>query len=177
MDDIVKQALLKWPNVPAAKGWLGLDARGQWWLRDEVTQAAGCFVQSKGKLVEHEKLLAFIARNYEVDGHGQWFFQNGPQRVYVELENTPMVWRVDAQWSVVAHTGLQQPEPSSCWVDELGHVYLLCGGALGVVHTQDVVYVADAVEQGRWQPQELQWGDVPQQFGFVRSPLAHACSN
>jgi hypothetical protein len=30
MDDIVKQAMAKWPNVPACHGWLGLDARGHW---------------------------------------------------------------------------------------------------------------------------------------------------
>lgn len=28
MDDIVKQAMVKWPNVPDCYGWLGLDARG-----------------------------------------------------------------------------------------------------------------------------------------------------
>ena len=38
MDDIVKQAMAKWPNVPACSGWLGLDARGNWWLRDAAAQ-------------------------------------------------------------------------------------------------------------------------------------------
>ena len=28
MDDIVKAALKKWPNVPACYDWLALDARG-----------------------------------------------------------------------------------------------------------------------------------------------------
>ena len=28
MDDIVKQAMAKWPNVPHCYGWLALDARG-----------------------------------------------------------------------------------------------------------------------------------------------------
>jgi hypothetical protein len=28
MDDIVKAALLKWPNVPHCTGWLALDGRG-----------------------------------------------------------------------------------------------------------------------------------------------------
>ena len=41
MDDIVKQAMAKWPNVPACSGWLGLDARGQWYLRDAAAQALG----------------------------------------------------------------------------------------------------------------------------------------
>ena len=43
MDDIVKQALAKWPNVPDCYGWLGLDARGLWYMRDDRAQAAGAF--------------------------------------------------------------------------------------------------------------------------------------
>ena len=93
MDDIVKQALAKWPNVPDCYGWLGLDARGRWYLRDDATQGAGPFPQNKGQLLAHDKLIAFIARNYDADAKGQWFFQNGPQRVYVELEATPWMSR------------------------------------------------------------------------------------
>ena len=55
-------------------------------------QAAGAFPHSKGTLLQHDKLLAFIARNYEHDDQGQWVFQNGPQSAYVVLEATPMVW-------------------------------------------------------------------------------------
>ena len=43
MDDIVKAALAKWPNVPNCYGWLGLDARGNWYMRDDQAQAAGPF--------------------------------------------------------------------------------------------------------------------------------------
>ena len=43
MDDIVKQAMAKWPQVPDCYGWLGLDARGNWYLRDERAQAQGAF--------------------------------------------------------------------------------------------------------------------------------------
>jgi len=32
MDEIVDAALKKWPNVPHCYGWLGLDARGAWYL-------------------------------------------------------------------------------------------------------------------------------------------------
>ena len=67
MDDIVRQAIAKWPNVPDCYGWLGLDARGAWYIRDERAQAAGAFAQSRGSLLEHEKLIAFIQRNYEGD--------------------------------------------------------------------------------------------------------------
>ena len=170
MDDIVKQALAKWPNVPACWGWLGLDSRGQWWLRDAQTQAQGAFPQSKGTRVEHAKLLAFIARNYEVNERGEWFFQNGPQRVYVELENTPMVGRVHEADKVVAHTGMQAQQVQQCLMDEDGRVYLLCDGVLGLVHSQDMLQVAQCIEAGIWEVQEAQAEQLPQRFGFVRSP-------
>ena len=103
MDDIVKQALAKWPNVPDCYGWLGLDARGNWYMRDDRAQAAGSFSNgtplSKGSLLKHEKLIDFIHRNYQADERGQWSFQNGPQRVYVELEVAPLIWRINADFS------------------------------------------------------------------------------
>ena len=43
MDEIVKQALKKWPNVPHCYDWLALDARGDWYMRDERIQRAGPF--------------------------------------------------------------------------------------------------------------------------------------
>ena len=84
MDDIVKRAIAKWPNVPDCFGWLGLDARGNWYMRDEPAQAAGSFVApaanrveaAKGSLLLHDKLIEFIQRNYESDAAGRWFFQN-----------------------------------------------------------------------------------------------------
>src|SRR5690606_17620272 len=94
MDEIVKAALKKWPSVPHCYDWLALDARGQWFMRDERIRRAGAFPQVKGSMIRHEKLLEFIQRNYEHDEHGCWFFQNGPQRVHVELAAAPLGWRV-----------------------------------------------------------------------------------
>ena len=169
MDDIVKQAIAKWPNVPHCYGWLGLDARGHWYLRDDAVQAAGSFPGSKGSLLEHEQLIAFIARNYEADAQGQWFFQNGPQRVYVELEATPWVWRLQPDFSVVSHTG-QPVQVQDCLLDAQGRVYLVSDQGLGLVHTLDVETAAQAVEQGLWSPQDVQADDLPRCYGFVRSP-------
>ncbi|MEI7784045.1 MAG: DUF2946 family protein [Betaproteobacteria bacterium] len=177
MDDIVKAALAKWPNVPACYGWLGLDARGQWFMRDDPAQAAGPFAgpgstpASRGSHLKHEKLIDFIARNYEADAQGCWFFQNGPQRVYVELEATPLIWRVHDDFSVRAHTG-QSASVQSSWLDELGRLYLQTERGLGLVHSQDMVQAAEAVEQGLWLPQEMFAQELPQRFAFVRSPAA-----
>ena len=172
MDDIVKQALAKWPNVPDCYGWLGLDARGRWYMRDDRTQAAGPFPQAKGSLLQHEKLIDFIHRNYEADEAGQWFFQNGPQRVYVELEATPWVWRIGPDFSALTHTGATG-RIQRCVMDEHGRLYLETELGFGLIHTQDMVLAADAVEQGLWVPVELPARELPQRFGYIRSPATH----
>lgn len=177
MDDIVKAALAKWPHVPDCYGWLGLDARGQWFMRDDPTQAAGPFAgpgstpASRGSLLKHDKLIEFIARNYESDQSGRWFFQNGPQRVYVELQAAPLILRIGADFSVVAHTG-QQARIQRCIIDEHGRLYLETDSGLGLVHTQDMLHAAEAVEQGLWVPIEVSADDLPRRFGYVRSPVA-----
>ena len=169
MDDIVKQALVKWPNVPDCYGWLGLDARGRWFMRDDAAQAAGDFPQSRGSWLRHEKLIDFIGRNYESDDEGRWFFQNGPQRVYVELECTPWVWQVLPDYRLQSHTGLQT-SAGECLLDEEGRLYIASPQGLGLVHSQDMVVAAEAVEQGVWVPRDVVSADLPAQYGFVRSP-------
>lgn len=175
MDDIVKQAMAKWPNVPDCYGWLGLDARGNWYMRDDRAQAAGAFDSgqpgAKGSLLQHEKLIDFIGRNYSADATGCWFFQNGPQRVYVELTAAPLVWRVQADFAVKDHVG-RSAQVQSCWLDELGHLFLAADTGLGLVHTQDMERAAEAVERGLWLPQEVASQVLPHQFGFVKSPQA-----
>ena len=169
MDDIVKQALAKWPNVPDCYGWLGLDARGRWFMRDDAAQAAGDFPQSRGSWLRHEKLIDFIGRNYESDDEGRWFFQNGPQRVYVELECTPWVWQVLPDYRLQSHTGLQS-SAGECLLDEEGRLYIASPQGLGLVHSQDMVLAAEAVEQGVWVPRDVVSADLPVLYGFVRSP-------
>lgn len=171
MDAIVQAALKKWPNVPHCYGWLALDARGDWYMRDERIQHAGPFPAVKGSRIEHDKLLAFIGRNYAHDETGAWFFQNGPQRVYVELEATPWIWRLQPDGRVLSHTGIEANVQSS-GLDEAGRLYLLTDLGLGLVHTADMALAADAVEQGRWSPAELAADTLPQRFGFVRRPAA-----
>jgi hypothetical protein len=171
MDDIVRQAIAKWPNVPHCYGWLGLDARGNWYMRDDRTQHAGPFPRSKGSLLRHDKLIDFIQRNYECDAAGQWFFQNGPQRVYVELEAAPYVWRIGADRSITSHTS-KPAQLREVIVDETGRLFLATDLGLGIVHTLDMESAADAVEEGAWQPESVRAADLPARFGFVTSPEA-----
>jgi hypothetical protein len=173
MDDIVKAALLKWPQVPHCYGWLALDARGDWYMRDERIQAAGPFPRVKGSRIQHDKLLAFIHRNYACDEQGAWFFQNGPQRVYVQLECAPWVWRVDAAepWALTSHSGLAA-ECHSVWLDEHGRLFAHTDLGFGIVHSLDMGPAADAVLAGAWVPQELPSNQMPLRFGYRLNPLA-----
>ena len=172
MDEIVKAALKKWPNVPACRGWLALDARGDWYMRDDRVQAAGPFPRVKGSRILHDKLRDFIERNYSRDDDGAWFFQNGPQRVYVELEAAPYVWRVAAQdFSLTSHSG-QLATLRAAWLDEAGRLFLDSDIGFGLVHTQDMHEAARAVEAGLWRPTEMPCAAMPRRFGFVLSPQA-----
>jgi hypothetical protein len=172
VDEIVKAALKKWPTVPHCYGWLALDARGQWFMRDDRIQRAGPFPRVKGSVIRHDKLLEFIHRNYECDAQGCWFFQNGPQRVYVELESAPLVWRVS--WSgdtvgVQAHTG-EDATVLATWLDVHGRLFLQCERGLGIVHSQDMLDASRAIEQGLWSPQSLPFESMPARFGYVLKP-------
>jgi len=176
MDDIVKAAMRKWPSVPHCYGWLALDARGDWYLRDEPTQASGPFPQLKGSRIEHEGLREFIQRNYAADARGCWYFQNGPQRVYVELEAAPWVLRLQegvsaAHWQISTRDG-RAANLRAAWLDEGGRLFLDCDIGFGLLHSLDTEVAARAVEAGDWQPGEMPFASMPEHFGYVLRPYS-----
>ncbi|MCY1383735.1 hypothetical protein D9M68_801910 [compost metagenome] len=90
--------------------------------------------------------------------------------MYVELENTPFIWRLQPDGRVGSHTGLDAGEVRRSLLDEQGRLYLVTAMGLGLVHTSDMALAADAVELGRWVPEPVQWSALPIDQGFVRSP-------
>lgn len=174
MDKIVEAALKKWPNVPHCYGWLARDARGDWYMRDDRIQAAGPFPQVKGSRIEHDKLLGFIERNYAADERGCWFFQNGPQRVYVELEAAPQVWRLHGEAGgheiALAGTDGTPAHATGSFLDESGRLFVDTDRGFGIVHTLDMLQAAGEVERGRWQPEVMTFTDMPARFGYVLVP-------
>ena len=130
MDEIVKQAMAKWPDVPCVYGWLALDRRGKWLI--------------KGDRIANLAIAEFISRNYEHDASGRWFFQNGPQRVFVALEYTPfvyyMTWDADpkAPPGLRTHTGKQIDAVAGAWLDETGILLLATEHGVGMVDDRDL---------------------------------------
>ncbi|MDB5763701.1 MAG: hypothetical protein JWQ21_2696 [Herminiimonas sp.] len=196
MDEIVKQAMAKWPNVPHCYGWLALDARGAWRMRDERAQTLGL----PGDKIVHAALLGFINRNYTHDDHGRWYFQNGPQRVYVDLEAAPYIARTDPAQGFLLHTGEPLPTIDAAWLTETGRLVLQSSEKIAVVDDRDIAQcIADlridgiAVKDeqllewladqsgkpdplilciaGRQLPVQRMLKDmIPDRFGFVQRP-------
>jgi hypothetical protein len=195
MDEIVRRAIAKWPTVPHCYGWLALDARGAFRMRDDTAQQAGL----PGDIIRHSALLAFIYRNYAHDERGAWFFQNGPQRVYVQLEATPFIVRTDPAHQFVLHDGERMTGIHDIYLTDQGQLVLHSDQQVAMLDDRDLAHCltllktrGQAIDDG----QLLQWldspddtlsmnvlgrevpvrwlksNDVAARFGFIKNPLS-----
>ena len=150
MDEIVVRSLAKWPNVPAVYGWLDLDRRGNWLI--------------KGERIGNVALREFIARNYAADPQGRWFFQNGPQRVYVRLAYTPFVVHYEGE-RLVDHCGHEFPV-GGVFLDDEGSVLIEGERGIALLDDRDLERHAD---DGERLPR-IARGEVERRFGYVSNP-------
>jgi hypothetical protein len=132
-DESVQQALEKWPNVPNCFGWISLDRRGHWLIKNEV--------------ITHERAQQFLSRNYTCDQHGRWFIQNGPQRVFCELAITPLVCSLNPDLSLTSHTGSSCHPLSGLVLDDQGNLLLRTKNGLGLLDDRDLTKFFDAVTE------------------------------
>jgi hypothetical protein len=153
MDEIVVRSLAKWPNVPAVYGWLDLDRRGNWLI--------------KGERIGNRALREFIARNYAADESGCWFFQNGPQRVFVTLAYTPLVMHYEGE-RLFDHCG-RPTQALETFLDDEGSVLIRGERGIGLLDDRDLERYA---EIGDALPR-IARTDVALRFGYVQNP-AHS---
>ena len=120
MDQSVLDAQIRWPDVPAAYGWLSLSARGEWRLHPLGDACAG----GQGQGISNVQILSFIGRNYAAEPNGEWFFQNGPQRVYVRLDAAPFILHLDqTSGTLVSHNGQTIEKVTQWLMDDDGQLY------------------------------------------------------
>jgi hypothetical protein len=150
VDEIVARSLAKWPNVPAVYGWLLLDRRGNWRI--------------KGETIGNPALRDFIGRNYQADEKGRWYFQNGPQRVYVSLAYTPLVVRYEGD-GLVDHCGRPFIAAEALEDDE-GSVLFPGSGTVGLLDDRDLARFAEQTPTLT----PVRKAEIEGRFGFVAEP-------
>jgi len=152
MDESVVRSMAKWPDVPDIYGWLSLDRRGNWRI--------------KGERIGNAALRDFISRNYTSNAQGRWFFQNGPQRVFVALAYMPLVARLE-NGALVDHCGRVYGEPRRIWLDDEGSILL--SGALGpaVLDDRDLASFIERLGRSPEDLPRIPRAAVAQEFGFV----------
>ena len=172
MDQAVIRALAKWPSVPAVYGWLALDERGNWLLRDPANAEFG--------RIGNAALRDFIGRNYAQDAYGRWFFQNGPQRVYVRLACAPFVFHLDGE-RLINHCDWPAGSLSGAWRDERGALILATPSGVGNLDDRDLLSASEGIDEsdsGDWLAcagqrvplVRISRAELPGRFGFVRDP-------
>ncbi len=120
MDQSVLDAVKRWPNVPAVYGWLSLSARGEW----KIHPLGDAQLGGPGEGISNIQILGFINRNYADQPDGAWFFQNGPQRVYVRLDAAPLIVHVDPTSHTLATHHQKTVHRVLEWLcDETGQLY------------------------------------------------------
>ena len=146
MDDIVIRAMAKWPNVPVVYGWLALDRRGQWSIKS-ASPGGDTGAAAQFEPVTNKKLIEFIGRNYGHDDEGRWYFQNGPQRVYVTLAYTPLVYRIARAHplSFETHIGAPCADLRSAWMDEAGNLLFVTEHGPGMLLDRDLTRGLEAL--------------------------------
>ena len=150
VDDIVLRSMAKWPDVPDVYGWLSLDRRGNWLLKNER--------------IGNRALREFISRNYQADARGCWYFQNGPQRVFVSLAYTPLVIRFEGD--VLVDQCGRPFQPEQAYLDDEGSVLMLGPAGAGLLDDRDLAGYADRAAGLPAIPRRT----VEERFGFVMNP-------
>ncbi len=154
MDELVLQAMRRWPNVPAVYGWLRLDRRGRWMLVDRGRPDFDEQLHGLGSPITSPQIVEFIGRNYVHDDEGRWYWQNGPQRVFVDLELAPLILRVlgtGADAGLVAHTGAAAGRVDAAWRTSEGELILETDLGPGAIHDLDLAAL-ELAEDGSQAP-------------------------
>jgi hypothetical protein len=150
MDQIVLRSMAKWPDVPDVYGWLALDRRGNWLIASEKI----------GNLALRE----FISRNYQPDARGCWYFQNGPQRVFVRLGYAPLVVHHEGE-ALVDHCG-RPFRSAAAFLDEEGSVLFWGTRGAALLDDRDLARYSDHPER----LERITMTEAAKRFGFVADP-------
>ena len=128
MAERVLRGMSKWPDVPSVYNWLSLDRRGRWLM--------------KGSEITHPLLLGFINQHYFAAADRSYYFQNGPQQVFIELEMTPYVFGLAGD-QLVTQNHLQVGQVTDAWLSDQGDLLLQTDLGPGVIDDRFLALVEE----------------------------------
>ncbi|RTZ42324.1 DUF2946 family protein [Candidimonas sp. SYP-B2681] len=164
MDDNVLAAMARWPDVPDVYGWLSLSESGHWRLHPTGDACAdgndsnsldsndgprtGSHAPSRGEGITSPQILRFIDHNYGHDDQKRWFFQNGPQKVYVRVDAAPYILHTQTASSanpcgLVTHNGLAVGAIREWCLDDSGKLYAQTDHGPGLVAGRDLAFILE----------------------------------
>jgi hypothetical protein len=191
LDEAVLRAMARWPQVPAVHGWLRLTRRGRWMLIDRGRPDFDAQLHGAGSEITSPPILDFIGRNYQPDAQGRWAWQNGPQRVFVDLDLAPLYFRVlepaglpqatAAHRAVVSHTGYPVERIERVAIDAQDHVWLLTDLGPGCIDDRDLALLDLELEGPEPRLRLLgdhpvEWLQTPAEIAFGFDPHPKAAS-
>lgn len=144
LDDDVRRAMARWPGVPAVYGWLRLTRRGRWMLIDRGVTGFDEALHGQGSEITSPPIVDFMGRNYLCDEAGHWYWQNGPQRVFVDLDLAPLYFRVmtgareTVAPALITHTGYPVHRIDRAALDSNGNLWLETDQGPGCVDDRDL---------------------------------------
>ncbi|QTD49986.1 DUF2946 family protein [Sulfidibacter corallicola] len=143
LDADMLRAMARWPNVPSVFGWLALDRGGRWLLR--------------GVPIKHARILQAVNANYSRDDRGRWFFQNGPQRVFVALPGAPWVVHRISEDAMAwrTQTGLPITRVTRTWIDEDTALYWETEHGLALVSDRDLGSAFELIHDTQERPADF----------------------
>lgn len=145
MDQSVMDALQRWPDVPAVYGWLSLSARGNWRLHPLGDAQQG----GPGQGITNPQILGFMGRNYGCEPDGRWFFQNGPQRVYVRIDAAPYLIHLRPETGeLITHNGLTVQQVLAWFADDMGQLFAQTDLGGAKIDDRDLQSIADILRSG-----------------------------
>lgn len=170
--------MARWPSVPAMFGWLRLDRRGRWLLIDRGAPGFDEALHGLGSAITSPSIVDFIARNYEFDGAGRWYWQNGPQRVYVDIELAPLILRVfvgQQGQTLVTHCGDPANQISALASSADGDLWVRTEHGPGVVHDLDLAQLELELDGASDLARSLRWNGatlpIEQLIATVSMPI------
>jgi hypothetical protein len=143
--------------------------RGEWRLHPQGKgQDAG-----PGEPITSPRILAFIGRNYQADAAGRWYFQNGPQRVYVRLDAAPWILHTETDarghLRLATHAGQAYGPIDHWWLTPEGLLYTQSRQGGGLIAGRDLPQVLDALVTADGRPLTDWLEAAPPEAGPLRA--------